>query len=145
MKYNCKWQDSLSWSTWVGHYHGTIKHSRAQHILLPHVLGQVKLPAGQVDLNKVFFYISRSKKCIILEVRQVKNFGYVDDNLTHFQLSVIKIYLKTTYIKFHPNLSGVTKQQYLMSTYKVLKNNDPFPGNTVLHQWLSARLQYLQC
>ena len=52
---------------------------RAQHIPLPEGLGQVKLPVGQVDLSQVFFNIphkqsARLRKCVILEVKQVKHF-----------------------------------------------------------------------
>ena len=42
---------------------------RTQHIPLPDGLGQVKLPLGQVDLNKVFLYI------LYKEHMNMHNFG----------------------------------------------------------------------
>ena len=46
----------------------------ARHIPLLDALGQVKLPVGQVDLSKVFFYELyklTEKNCMILEVGSV--------------------------------------------------------------------------
>ena len=64
----------------------------------------------------LIFYISRLKKCIILVVRQVQNFGYVEPWVT----------------------SLVLGQSYMHG------NHMRRTLNIGIYEWLSARLQYLQ-
>ena len=54
--------------------------SRAQHIPLLDGPWQVKLPVRQVDLSKVSYYVlcKLIDNCTILEVGQMKIFGYVE-------------------------------------------------------------------
>ena len=80
---------ALVFEPWVAELHvtrspesGTLttRPSRLRHIPFPDSLGQVKLPVCEVDLSKVSLYIlykQNIKKCLILEVGQIKSLGYL--------------------------------------------------------------------